>query len=171
MDQNVLQFFAENRVGWLSFTMLSITYSGGYLTASVVTALSALSFLVHKHASKILPLLVSVGGTASTVFLLKNIFSVARPISEAFYLENSFSFPSGHSAIAVALYGFLFLVIWQSDRHHLKNKSLILLGLLILLIGLSRLYLGVHYLSDVLAGYAVGLMWLLISGLILKSKT
>lgn len=138
--------------------------------AITVTALSALSFLIRKQTKKILPLFISIGGTALTIFLLKNIFGKARPADEAFYLEKSFSFPSGHAAISIALYGFLFLTIWRHDKHHLKNKTLILLGLLIFLVGLSRLYLGVHYFSDVLAGYLVGLIWLWLSVAFSKSK-
>lgn len=162
IDQNVLNFFAENRVEWLSFVMLVITYAGGYMVASIVTALSALSFFIHKHGSKILPLFISVGGSTATVFIIKNIFDKARPISEALYLESSPSFPSGHAAIAIALYGFILFTIWQHDKHHLRNPFIIGLFILILLIGVSRLYLGVHYLSDVLVGYVIGFVWLTI---------
>ncbi len=171
VDQNVLQFFAENRTEWLSFLMLVVTYAGGYMVASVVTALSAISFLIHKHTSKILPLFISVGGSTATVFIIKNIFDKARPLAEALYLEPTSSFPSGHAAVAIALYGFILFTIWQYDRHHLRNPFIFCLALLILLIGISRLYLGVHYLSDVLVGYIIGLAWLLISLAISKSKT
>lgn len=156
-------------VSALDFIFLVITYSAGILVVSTVTALSILSFVLHKHFGRIKQILISVLGTATTVFILKNIFNIPRP-TNAFYVEQSPSFPSGHAAIAIALYGFLFATIWQHDvakampskheKHHLKNKSLFLLALLIILIGVSRLYLGVHYLSDVLVGYLIGFLWL-----------
>lgn len=170
IDQSVLNFFISLRVEWLSFIFLVITYSGSYVVISGLTALSALSFYIHKHYLRILTLLVSVLGSAMTVYLLKNIFYRARPLTEALYLETTYSFPSGHAAMAMALYGFIFYTIWTHQRHHLKNPFIIFLGILIILVGVSRLYLGVHYFSDVLAGYATGLLWLWISHSISKLK-
>lgn len=169
IDQFILTTFTENRFEWLSFLMLVITYTGGYLVSSVVITLSTISFFVHRQTKKAAALLLTTGGSALTVFLLKNFFDKSRP-SEALYLESSSAFPSGHATIAIALYGFLFYVIWKHDKHHLKNPFIILLGILILLIGLSRLYLGVHYLSDVLAGYMLGFIWIAISLAVLKPK-
>jgi len=162
IDQTVLNFFTNSRVEWLIFVMLIITYSGSYIIVSGLTFLSAISFYIHKHTARILPLLVVVGGSSITTYILKNIFNRERPLG-ALYLETDSSFPSGHATIAVALYGFILYTIYQHERHHLKNPLIIFLSILILLIGISRLYLGVHYFSDVVAGYAVGLVWLLFS--------
>ncbi len=166
----MLGFFAENRSDWLYFLMLVITYSGSYVVVTGLTIVSAVSFYFHRHISRILPLFLSVGGSAATVFILKNIFARSRPPIEAFYIEESFSFPSGHAALAMALYGFFIYSIWRHDKHHLKNSLIIFLSLLILLVGLSRLYLGVHYLSDVLVGYAIGLLWIWLARSISRSK-
>ena len=171
IDENVLQFFVSQRLGWLSFLVLTITYSGGYLVVSGVTFLSALSFYIHRQTDKILPLFISVFGSAATVFIIKHIFYRARPLSAAIYLETSSSFPSGHATIAMALYGFLVYTIWKHEKHHLQNPAIWGLVILILLIGISRLYLGVHYLSDVLVGYMIGFIWILVSLAISKSKT
>lgn len=151
----------------LDFVFLSITYSAGYLVVSIITALTALSFLLHKQEKRVLPLLVAVLGSAGSVWILKNMFDVPRPES-ALYLEATPSFPSGHAALAIALYGFIFLTVYKHEHHPLQNKSLVLLGLLIILIGASRLYLGVHYLSDVWAGYAIGLLWIYVAVVISK---
>jgi len=169
VDQTVLNFFVANRVPWLSFVMLIITYSGSYILVGCLTILSSLSFFIHKHKSSAISLLISVGGSLTFVFILKNIFQKARPMAEAIYLESSYSFPSGHATIAMALYGFILYILWRHDKHHLKNPLIIFLTILIPLIGLSRLYLGVHYLSDVLVGYAIGFIWILIS-LYIKKK-
>ena len=146
----------------LDFIFLTITYSGGYLVVTGVTILTTVSFLVHKHGKRILPLLMSVEGSAASIWVLKHIFNISRP-EGAFYLESSPSFPSGHAAMAIALYGFLLYTIWKHKKHHLQNKAIWGLSILIILIGLSRLYLGVHYLSDVLVGYLVGALWLMLS--------
>lgn len=159
MDQAVLDFFSNNRTGWLSFLMLVVTYAGNYLLVCGLTFLSVISFFRHKHFARILPLIISVGGSAMTVFILKYIFERERPL-DSIYIEFFPSFPSGHAAMAIALYGFIFYTIWTHDKHRLKNPFIVFLAILIVLIGLSRLYLGVHYFSDVLVGYIVGFLWL-----------
>jgi len=169
-DQIVLNFFAAHRLEWLSFIMLSTTYLGSYVVVSGLVFLSALSFYVHKHGNRILPLLVSVCGSALSVYVLKNIFDRARPVVEAFYLEPSPSFPSGHATMAIALYGFLLYIIWKHDKHSFKKPFIVFLAILIILIGISRLYLGVHFISDVLAGYIIGFIWLLISIYLAEKK-
>jgi membrane-associated phospholipid phosphatase len=162
IDQNVLNFFANNRVEWLTFVMLVITYMGNTIMVGVLTFLSAVSFYIHKHFTRILPLLFSVGGSTISVYILKIIFDRARPAS-ALYPEFSSSFPSFHATAAVALYGFFLYIIWKHDRHYLKKPFMIFLFALIVLIGVSRLYLAEHYLTDVLAGYVLGSIWLLLS--------
>ncbi|MEK7200891.1 MAG: phosphatase PAP2 family protein [Patescibacteria group bacterium] len=162
IDQTVLNFFANNMVDWLIFVMLVITYLGNFVMVGVLTFLSAISFYIHKHTARILPLFVSVGGSSITVYILKNIFDRARPIG-GLYSELTSSFPSYHATAAIALYGFFLYTIWKYDKHYLKKPLIIFLLILIVSIGASRLYLGVHYLSDVLVGYVVGLIWLLLS--------
>jgi membrane-associated phospholipid phosphatase len=163
IDQSVLHFFTNNRIEWLTFIMLVITYSGSYMIVGGITFLSALSFYIHKHAQRIFPLLMTVGGSAITTFLIKNIVSRARPpIIDMVYPETDPSFPSGHATSAMALYGFIIYVVWKLDKHSLKNPFIIFLSVLIILVGVSRLYLGVHYFTDVLGGYLVGFIWILI---------
>ncbi len=163
VDQTVLNFFVSSRVEWLSFIILVITYSGSYVVISGLTFLSVVSFYIHKHTARILPLLVSISGSAATVYILKHVFYRARPLAEALYLETSSSFPSGHATMAMALYGFILYTIWKHDKHYLKNSFIVSLSALIILVGASRLYLGVHYLSDVLVGYVIGFIWILLS--------
>lgn len=88
-----------------------------------------------------------------------------RPRPEFAMLEQSgLSFPSGHAMIGGAFYGVLIYVVWRTVRHAFWRWLLtILLTLLILLIGYSRIYLKVHYATDVLAGYAMGILWLILS--------
>jgi len=101
-----------------------------------------------------------IGATAST-WLGKVTFHRQRP-AVAEYVEWSYSFPSGHSVISVALYGFLVYLVWRFSRGwKLRFLTLVAGTAVILAIGTSRLYLGVHYLSDVWGGYLLGFMWLI----------
>jgi membrane-associated phospholipid phosphatase len=161
IDHSVLNFFVVNRVEWLVFVMLAITYMGNTVMIGVLTFLSAVSFYIHKHTARILPFLVSVGGSSITVYILKTIINRPRPL-ESLYPEFSSSFPSYHAAAAVALYGFFLYTIWKY-AHHLKKPFMVFLFALIVLVGISRLYLGEHYFSDVLAGYIIGFVWLFLS--------
>ena len=101
------------------------------------------------------------------VFLLNQAlkFAIQRPRPDGFQLavEQGFSFPSGHSMVAMAFFGLLVWMVWhyESDRAT-RIGCAIAFSLVIVLVGVSRIYLGVHYASDVLAGFCVSLAWLAI---------
>ena len=98
------------------------------------------------------------------MFILKLIFHRDRPLSPLLQVAKGFSFPSGHALMSVTFYGLLILIVWQNiQQAWLRWILSVFLVLLIMAIGLSRVYLRVHYASDVLAGFAVGLVWLLFS--------
>lgn len=105
-------------------------------------------------------LYLAVIGSEAFTYLAKQWFARPRP-ELAYYLENSYSFPSGHATAAVSFYGFIAYYFYRRQKTRARKLMVLISALaIILLIGFSRLYLGVHYLSDVLAGYAVGLVWL-----------
>ncbi|MBE6153282.1 MAG: phosphatase PAP2 family protein [Firmicutes bacterium] len=102
---------------------------------------------------------------------MKIFFERPRPIDLMIVEERGYSFPSGHSMISMAFYGFIIFLIWK----YMKNKNLkwlytILLGTLIIFIGTSRIYLGVHYASDVLAGFYFSIAYLIIYTTIISPK-
>lgn len=146
----------------VDFLFLTVTYAGGYSVTATVLTLSGLLFWKHGHKNKILPMLVSAFASSVAVIVIKYAVDLPRP-EEAFYIESTPSFPSGHAAIATSLYGFLLYNAYKHARHRFKNPLVIFLFVLILLIGVSRLYLNVHNLEDVLVGYAIGLLCLFIS--------
>lgn len=91
---------------------------------------------------------------------LKKVINRARPVAEHLVSVNTLSFPSGHSMSAMAFYGFLIYLCFRIKMPRILRTVLVtLIGLLILAIGVSRIYLGVHYPSDVVAGYMGGLLW------------
>lgn len=110
----------------------------------------------------LLPLWVTIAGSELFNSLGKLAFHRSRP-DVALYIEDTFSFPSGHATIAIAFYGFLVYILFrQIKKWKYKINALFFGIILIFAIGLSRLYLGVHFLSDVWGGYLLGALWLLI---------
>ena len=95
--------------------------------------------------------------------ILKFILQRPRPTEYRIVNESGYSFPSGHSMISMAFYGFLIYLIYKNIKNkYLKWTLIVLLSLLILGIGVSRIYLGVHYTSDVLAGFLISISYLVI---------
>ncbi len=137
-----------------------VTAFGSWLVVLVLTvAVSLLLWL--RHRLHYLPgLWMALIGNMVTVILLKNLFARARP-ALAVYGENSYSFPSGHSAVAVAFFGFVTYVV---IRERIARVWVLFVAgaIIVFLIGLSRIYLVEHYLSDVLNGYLVGALWALL---------
>lgn len=105
---------------------------------------------------------LSAGGGVVVAYILKFAFEKARPIG-GLIQETSSSFPSLHAIVSISFYFLLAYLISQETKNYILKYSAITIGVIIvLLLGFSRLYLGVHYLSDVLAGYAIGDIWFLI---------
>ena len=103
------------------------------------------------------------------MFSLKYIFHRDRPLTPLLRAARGYSFPSGHALMSFTFYGLLIYLVWLNvKKTWLKWLLITTLALLIFAIGLSRVYLRVHYASDVIAGYCVGCMWLLLSLWILK---
>jgi undecaprenyl-diphosphatase len=106
--------------------------------------------------------ITAVGGSAALNQLLKQLFARPRPYFEhPLLLETSYSFPSGHAMDSFVVYGMLaYFAVLALESWHARTAVVFGAALLVLLIGFSRMYLGVHYFSDVVAGYAAGGVWL-----------
>ncbi|MCM3631136.1 phosphatase PAP2 family protein [Paenibacillus glycanilyticus] len=105
-----------------------------------------------------------IGCSALLNLLLKTVFQRARPDINRIVEASGFSFPSGHSMSAFTLYGITIYFLWKHLKYRWMRTVVILMGTaLILMIGISRIYLGVHYPSDVIGGYLVSAAWLMMS--------
>ena len=125
------------------------------------TSIILLIFLKNKRTG--LNIAINLGLSALVNFTIKQIIQRPRPVGHRIIDESGYSLPSGHSMVSMAFYGFLIYLIYKNVKNkYLKTTLIILLTLLIINIGVSRIYLGVHYVSDVLAGFLVAIAYLVI---------
>lgn len=137
-----------------------ITNFGGAIFIAVVAIFLAIIIKNKKIAISILANLVIITGLNQ---LLKRILQRARPTEYRIIQETGYSFPSGHSMISMAFYGYLIYLIYRYVKNkYIKWLSISLLSILICLIGISRICLGVHYTSDVLGGFLISISYLVI---------
>jgi membrane-associated phospholipid phosphatase len=135
-------------------------------TVFLVAAALAAAVLLWARGDRADAALVGLAFAGSAVFnfALKVLFERPRPSFQDESLTlNTFSFPSGHASVSVAVYG-AFAIIVLRDVRAWRGRALVLgtLAVLLALIGFSRIYLGAHFFSDVLAGYSLGTAWLMI---------
>ena len=144
--------------------MLFMTHMGSVFMLGLLLVISMIwLFMKRKDVWGRRLYFIAVAGGGLLNLLLKNFFERERPIVNRMIEADGFSFPSGHSMGSMTYYGFLGYLVLRSKRKPLSKLGLgILLCLVILLIGISRIYLGVHYPSDVLAGFVAGSVWLVI---------
>jgi membrane-associated phospholipid phosphatase len=140
--------------------VLTWTGNGGFL--AIVVLVATLFLWRRRLFSDAVFVVLAFAGAEAITFGMKQGFRRDRPFFEdPLATASSFSFPSGHALVSLAVYGSLALVI---ARHLTSRRAaaavLAIAALWVLAIGFSRLYLGVHFLSDVLAGYSAGAAWL-----------
>lgn len=143
-----------------------ITFTASTLGIIIICLLS---FIINKKSG----ILLTFNTIIITVINLisKLIFRRDRPTINQLVFEDSYSFPSGHTITATVVYGFIIYLIYKSNLS--KKEKIIyisILILLILLIGLSRIYLGVHYFTDVIGAMALGISYLIIAIYIIEKK-
>src|ERR1035437_7244754 len=162
LDNSFAHFLYLYRTPSLAKIFYFITNFAGALTIVILSLLSIVYLYFKKEVAYLYALILTLIGTEGSVFLIKIFINRARPgMDIAYYLEGSKSFPSGHSAAAMALFGFVTYYLIHHIAGRDKKFIIIILGtILISLIGFSRLYLGVHYLSDVIGGLLLGGLWL-----------
>lgn len=140
--------------------MVDITNIGGVYLATLTLSIIALYLLYKRCWWKLFALFLATGGGEAILIILKMLFHRPRPMPQL-VATHGYSFPSGHAFSAMTIYGFLIYLTWKTDSSKLLRIIILpAFTLLIFLIGISRIYLNVHYLTDVLGGYASGFAWL-----------
>lgn len=173
-DLRLLNLFSILRHPKLTNQMVFITYlaKGEIITLGVIVF--TFIFYLFKNWRFLYTLLISVLGGEFFVWIIKNTIERPRPpLINALVSESTYSFPSGHTFVAIAFYGILIYFIIQSEKNKFFKIISFILGIfLIILVGASRIYLGAHWPSDVLASFAAGSAWItiLITSFKIKKK-
>jgi undecaprenyl-diphosphatase len=164
-DKAVLLWIHNNFPDWLNEPMRLVTALGYYYV--VVPLLAVAVFVLYRRGWRLsaVLLVVSTGGSFVLTTVLKGVFQRARPeLFDSGYQASFYSFPSGHATVAVGFYGMLTVILAYRLGGAARWAVAFCGVLVVLLIGLSRLYLGVHYPTDVIAGYLSALLWLVCVG-------
>lgn len=131
--------------------------------AIFVISLTTILFFVIKDKKIGISIITNLGIVTILNQIIKFIMQRPRPTEFRIIEETGYSFPSGHSMVSLAFYGYLIYLIYKYiNNKHLKRTLIIILSVLICIIGVSRIYLGVHYTSDVLGGFLISFAYLLI---------
>lgn len=164
IDMGVFEKLQTHVTPQRNHIMLFITFLGNHLFL-IPANLFLISYFLFIHYSWISIRVVAVAlSSLVLMLLLKSLFKRKRPLAPLLQAARGLSFPSGHAIISTTFYGLLIYIFFHSSKNIQLNYLLaFLLVALILLIGFSRVYLRVHYLSDVLAGFVIGVLWLFIS--------
>lgn len=149
-----------------TFIMTFISHLG---SATVLILLCLVFAIVLKDKKMSLIISINLATVYLTNVLIKTI--VARPRPEVLRLvyETSYSFPSGHAMVATGFYGLLIYMAYKKIKSkELKSGIIAFLSILIFLIGISRIYLGAHYATDIIGGFIIGILYLVIFIKIIK---
>lgn len=164
IDVNVTLFFERIRLPFVTDLFLFISDVGSIKFALPICMVAGIYLLYKRKWLDVGLLFVLFFSVRQMNYLLKELFLRERPPYDAVYQAAHYSFPSGHSMNSAAIYGFLcYLIIYHVIKRN--NQKIVMFSItisLIILIGISRIYLGVHYLTDVLAGWSAGFIWLML---------
>ena len=158
IDALIHSYLIDIRNNNLTSILLFITNLGG---ATFLIILSTILFIITKK--KKIPLYIFMNLTCAflTNEITKSIFTRSRPIGINLIDETGFSYPSGHSMVSLSFYGFITYLLLKNCKNNLIKTIIIISSIILIsLVGFSRIYLGVHYLSDVIGGFLLATIYL-----------
>ena len=166
IDKLAYQFFIEKLRNdkLTTFMKLATKLSNPeiMIVIAIISIIICIKFIKNKKLS--LGIILNLAGITIINQILKFIFRRERPIGYRLIEMSGYSFPSGHAMVSLAFYGLLIYITKRLVKNKYLKILLIILNIaIIILIGVSRIYLGVHYLSDVLTGYSISIIYLLIT--------
>ena len=164
IDQWVLNHVLYFRNSSLTEIMLFFTQFGEWITIAIASIAIVIFLIVKKLYGAIIGYVIAVIGGGALDYILKRAIHRTRPIGDTTLIDvGGFSFPSGHAMLSMVFYGMVsYFIIRQIRQWKFRLLVVVAMGFVIFLIGFTRIYLQVHYLSDVIAGFAGGLFWLTI---------
>lgn len=166
-DIEVYKFINENFINDTNTNIFKFITNLGGAFVLIIIAILSLCLIRDKKLALTVPLNLVIITILNNV--LKYIVQRERPNELRLVNETSYSFPSGHSMISMAFYGyFIYLIYKYVKNKYIKSALIALLSCLIVLIGFSRIYLGVHYTSDVLSGFVISIAYLILFTSIVK---
>jgi membrane-associated phospholipid phosphatase len=163
IDQNTLELGMRHRAAWLTTIARAVTVLGNGWMVAVVIAISASALALRHRRTDALFVLTSVVGAAIAVAIVKHAVGRPRPaLPDRLATASGAAFPSGHAAQSIACYGALAVVLVTAARSN-RLRAFAIAGAVVVAfaIGASRIYLGVHWLSDVVGGWLLAAGWLL----------
>lgn len=166
-DVAVLEAVRSLAQPWLDPIIVALTNIGGVVGTVVIAGLFTLWLLGHWRRTDFVLLLSGLGGAVVINALLKLLFQRDRPMLwERIVTENTYSFPSGHAMASMALALCVIIILWPTKWRWLVTA---LGALYVVTIGFTRMYLGVHYPTDIVAGWLVSIVWVtLVSSYLIK---
>lgn len=165
-DILIYDFIHSFKSSFLTNVFKTITFFG---SGPFLIVVSIFLFFLFKNKKYGVFSLLNLGFIVFLNQVLKLLFSRPRPSEWMMIFESGYSFPSGHAMVSMAFYGMIIFLIWRTNlKESYKKLWTIILGILVILIGISRVYLGVHYASDIVAGFMLSLSYLIIANSLLS---
>jgi undecaprenyl-diphosphatase len=166
-DVAILNWLHAHATSFYDLFFRVVTELGGIAAVVAVTTLLIGYFWFYKKRRRFALLLAfGVGGAAAANVALKALFQRERPsLWDPSVVETSFSFPSGHAMASAALIACLVVILWRTRYRWI---AAIVGGIIVLLVGVSRLYLGVHYPTDVIAGWCASIAWVMLVAVLMR---
>jgi len=161
LDMMIYHWIPGIQTPWLTNIMSVVTYVGFPLTYLGISPLVSFYLIYQKKILEAVFLNISLFSAWFADDLLKLWFERSRPAGEALTAAAGYSFPSGHAMVSMAFYGFMAFLLLYHSKQKLKWWAAMGLFILVFLVGFSRIYLNVHYTSDVLAGFLFGAIFLI----------
>ena len=168
-DERVFNAIIKSKNVPLTEFLRVITHLASTVGIITLTLVTGILFYRRKSLSDFKYVVLNVGTGVILMEVIKNIIKRVRPAWK-WIVQGGFSYPSGHTISAFMLYGTLMLLIYKKVHVRLRKPLLILSGLMIILTGLSRVYFGAHYLTDVLASLLLGTVVLIISNMFMNKE-
>ena len=160
-DGAVVAWFASHRSETLDGPLRAASLLGGPSATSVYAAIAVAWYLVRRRIGAATAIGILIYGGALLNAAIKETVHRGRPVAEEFITLRTFSFPSGHAAASTLFAGLLWWIAWSSGSRRSRGLVTLACGAAwVLLVCLSRMYFGLHFPTDIIAGVAESLLWL-----------